>query len=154
MSKDHERSTSYKRRNWQYAAYDLWLTIYVHMATKPFKTGGTSPLGPSQVGKLAGCLKHTFSLGLMCFGGQPQKGPEVQWNDPRSPPQGVALMSPLPKVKTWRTFKWNLTLPESNVSPGNWWLGDYLFPFGCPPIFREYVSFREGNIPEAGFNHE
>ena len=36
------------------------------------------------------------------------------------------------------------TLPETNIAPENGWL-EYYFPFGWP-IFRGYVSFREGFI--------
>ena len=40
-----------------------------------------------------------------------------------------------------------ITLPETNIfAPKNWWL-EYYFPIGFRPIFRGYVSFREGNQP-------
>ena len=37
------------------------------------------------------------------------------------------------------------TLHETNseFTPENGWLEDYLLPFGARPIFRDYVSFRE-----------
>ena len=45
------------------------------------------------------------------------------------------------------------TLPETNIAPENGWLDAY-FPFGRP-IFKGYVSFREGNlIISLVFPHE
>ena len=35
------------------------------------------------------------------------------------------------------------TFPETNIAPKNGWL-EYYFPIGFRPIFRCYVSFREG----------
>ena len=39
------------------------------------------------------------------------------------------------------------TLPETNVAPENGWLEYTTFLLGSRPIFRGYVSFREGNDP-------
>ena len=39
----------------------------------------------------------------------------------------------------------NITLPETNIAPENGWLGDDPFLLGRP-IFRGYVSFREGTV--------
>ena len=37
------------------------------------------------------------------------------------------------------------TLPETNVAPETWWLGDYFHTFLLGwPIFRSTLSFREG----------
>ena len=48
------------------------------------------------------------------------------------------------------------TLPETNelhLKMDGW--NTFSFPFGSLPIFRGYVSFREGNIFQMGwFNHE
>ncbi len=44
----------------------------------------------------------------------------------------------------WYLKRLNLyTLPETNIAPEKWWLGNY-FPFGARPTFTGYVSFREG----------
>ena len=40
---------------------------------------------------------------------------------------------------------WFVTIPETNIAPENGWLEDE-FPFGARPVFRDYVSFREGII--------
>ena len=40
------------------------------------------------------------------------------------------------------------TLPETNVAPETWWLGDYFHTFLLGwPIFRSTLSFREGIHP-------
>ena len=43
------------------------------------------------------------------------------------------------------------TLPETNIGPGNGWLED-CFPFEGP-LFRGYVSFREGTCPCMFLSH-
>ncbi len=45
------------------------------------------------------------------------------------------------------------TLPETNIAPTNGWL-EYYFPIGFLPIFRGYVSFREGNMVSSGAHLE
>ncbi len=40
----------------------------------------------------------------------------------------------------------SITLPETNIALENGWLVQMKFPFGARPIFRGYVSFREGML--------
>ena len=40
------------------------------------------------------------------------------------------------------------TLPETNIAPEKWWLGDD-FPFGMAHFQVRTVSFSEGNFPES-----
>ena len=46
----------------------------------------------------------------------------------------------------------NITLPETNIAPENGWLGDDPFLLERP-IFRGYVSFREGTGFVFFFSH-
>ena len=41
------------------------------------------------------------------------------------------------------------TLPKTNVVPENQWLEDDSFLFGIRPIFRGFVSFREGKLKKS-----
>ena len=44
------------------------------------------------------------------------------------------------------------TLPETNVSPENWWLGDYILSFWGPAYFQgQTVSFTKGNMNQSVF---
>ena len=47
-----------------------------------------------------------------------------------------------------KTFQNNIsiTLPEAIIALENGWLVQMKFPFGARPIFRGYVSFREGML--------